>query len=126
MREAHAVDPVAVSAIISASRRTVTVRIGGLGSRGLWRAPAPGALGFEVLGADPIVGSGADSVTVGPAAAACKASAIRYLWYASPCSPFKGQPQVPYKCPIYTDVTPLGSLTGEMDRLPLGPFMLEL
>ena len=67
-----------------------------------------------------------DSVTVGPAAAACKASAIRYLWYASPCSPFKGQPQVPYKCPVYTDVTPLGSLTGEMDRLPLGPFMLEL
>ena len=41
-------------------------------------------------------------------------------------SPFKGQPQVPYKCPVYTDVTPLGSLTGEMDRLPLGPFMLEL
>ena len=96
----------------------------------VWRALR--RLGFEVLCADgtwtstPVMSKAADSVTVGPAAAACKASAIRYLWYASPCSPFKGQPQVPYKCPVYTDVTPLGSLTGEMDRLPLGPFMLEL
>ena len=99
MRETHAVDPVAVSAILSASRRTVTVRIGGLGSRGLWRAPTPGALGFEVLGADelwhstPIVGSGADSVTVGPAPRGARAA--RYLFYASPCG------LECYQCPVY-------------------------
>ena len=35
--------------------------------------------------------------------------------------------EVPYHCPVYTDVEPLGTLTGEQDGvLPLGPFMMEL
>ena len=87
-------------------------------------------LGFQVLDAKgawnsaPVTGKTANGVTVGPAAAGAKA--IRYLWYDSPCSPFAG-PQVPYQCPVYTDVTPLGELTGEqVGMLPLGPFVLEL
>ena len=125
MRETHVVDPVAVSAILSASRRTVTVRIGGLGSRGLWRAPTPGALGFEVLGADelwhstPIVGSGADSVTVGPAPRGARAA--RYLFYASPCG------LECYQCPVCAAVRPLGNLSGErQDFLPLAPFVMKI
>ena len=35
-------------------------------------------------------------------------------------------PQVPYHCPVYTDATALGSLSGELDMLPLGPFVMEL
>ena len=37
-----------------------------------------------------------------------------------------GWVQVPYHCPVYTDVTALGSLTGELELLPLGPFVMEL
>ena len=125
MHEAHAVDPVAVSASLSASQHTVTVRIGGLGSRGLWRAPTPGSLGFEVLGADeiwhstPIVGSGADSVTVGPAPRGARAA--RYLFYASPCG------LECYQCPVYAAVRPLGNLSGErQDFLPLAPFVMKI
>ena len=72
----------------------------------------------------PLTGSGADSVMMGPAPKGAKA--VRYLWYSSPCSPYVGQPQVPYHCPVYTDATALGSLSGELDMLPLGPFVMEL
>ena len=35
--------------------------------------------------------------------------------------------QVPYHCPVYTEVTPLGAATGEqVGMLPLGPFILKL
>eukprot|EP01043_Picozoa_sp_COSAG02_P051933 COSAG02_NODE_5529_length_4252_cov_7.756080_3_plen_185_part_00 len=44
------------------------------------------------------------------------ARAIRYLWYEAPCT------QQPYRCAVYVAVSPLGSESGEMEWLPLGPF----
>ncbi len=44
------------------------------------------------------------------------ARAIRYLWYEAPCT------QQPYRCAVYAAVPPLGSQSGEMEWLPLGPF----
>ena len=96
-----AVNPVAVSAALAGT--TITVKLGGLGPGGV--TLKENKLGFEALGTDglwhstPVTGKAADSVTVGPAPAGAKA--VRYLWYSSPCSPYKGQPQVPYHCPIY-------------------------
>ena len=43
--------------------------------------------------------------------------AIRYLWYEAPCT------QQPYKCAVYAEVAALGPESGEMDWLPLGPFI---
>jgi sialate O-acetylesterase len=118
--------PVAVSATLVSGH--ITVKLGGLGAGGL--TLKQNKLGFEALGLDgmwhstPVTGKTTDSVTVGPAPAGAKA--VRYLWYSSPCSPYAGQPQVPYHCPVYTDAKPLGGLTGEGDMLPLGPFVMAL
>ena len=87
-----AVNPVAVSAALAGT--TITVKLGGLGPGGV--TLKENKLGFEALGTDglwhstPVTGKAADSVTVGPAPAGAKA--VRYLWYSSPCSPYKGQP----------------------------------
>jgi hypothetical protein len=120
------VNPVALGAALSGG--TITVKLGGLGAGGI--TLKANKLGFEALGADglwhstPITGKTADAITLGPAPAGVKA--VRYLWYSSPCSPYAGQPQVPYHCPVYTDAPPLGALSGELDLLPLGPFVMPL
>lgn len=124
--EAAKVNPVPVSAKQSGSN--VTVSLSGLGASGV--ILKENRLGFEVMDSTgkwtstPITSKAADSVTFGPAPVSAKA--VRYLWYSSPCSPYAG-PQVPYHCPVYTDVAPLGGLSGEqVGLLPLGPFILEL
>jgi hypothetical protein len=78
------------------------------------------SLGFEVLAngtwqSTPIVRHEGNNVILG----GCPhgARAIRYLWYMAPCT------QQPYRCAIYVPVPPLGSQSGEMDWLPLGPFV---
>jgi len=121
MTELAAVDPIATKAVLTA--KEVVVTIGGLGKGGV--QAKVGAVGFEVLGADqvwhstPVAKGGGSSVTVGPAPPG--ALAVRYLFYSSPCG------LQPYQCPVYTDVAPMGSLTGEVqDFLPLGPFVMKL
>jgi len=114
------VNPIAVAASTQGSN--VVVTLSGLGSQGV--AAARKALGFEVLGSDrvwhsaPIESSGTDTITVGPIPAG--ATAVRYLFYKAPCG------QQPYQCPVYTDVAPLGALSGERESLPLGPFVMKL
>lgn len=48
------------------------------------------------------------------------AVAVRYLWYTTPCSMDQ------YKCPVYVKVPALGAESGEMEYLPLGPFIQPL
>ena len=95
-----------------------------------------GALGFEVLGACPSNSYGAEvganecwlrapvtatTATTVSVQAVAGATTVRYLYYSSPCT------LQPYKCPVYTNVTPLGPLSGEdQDFLPLGPFIMAL
>jgi len=120
MTDLNKVNPVATSASLQGG--SVVVKLLGLGSKVL---ATPKALGFEVLGADqvwhstPIESSAEDSVTVGTAPTG--ALAVRYLYYKAPCS------EQPYQCAVYTDVAPLGTLSGEeQDFLPLAPFVMKL
>jgi len=113
--------PIAVSA--AADQKTVTIKVSGLGTNGVQAKLK--AQGFEILGADqiwhsaPIESSSADTVTVGPVPAG--PIAVRYLYYKAPCG------QQPYQCPIYTDVAPLGPLSGEeQEFLPLSPFVMKI
>jgi len=83
--------------------------------------------GFEVLVGDtwyssPIVDHTTSSVTVGhvPCQSGKCPTKIRYLWYSNPCG--EGQ----YGCAVYAAVKPIGSLSGEHDILPLGPFIADL
>ena len=46
--------------------------------------------------------------------------ALRYLWYDTPCGNYA------YQCPLYTAAPPLGSLPGDAESLPLGPFIQSL
>lgn len=46
--------------------------------------------------------------------------ACRYLWYSNPCG--EGQ----YGCAVYVTVTPLGTMSGEHDFLPVAPFFADL
>lgn len=109
----------------SSGATTIIITLSGLGTRGV--ETRVGGVGLEVLDGDshiwhsaPIMSSDHNSVTFGPAPTGALL-AVRYLWYASPCG------LQPYQCPIYTNVEPIGSLTGErQDFLPLGPFMLAL
>lgn len=79
--------------------------------------------GFEVLGSDnawhtvAVTGSTTNTVTIGTVPGA---TAVRYLFSTAPCT------SQPYSCAVYVSVTPLGSLSGEWDFLPLGPFVRAL
>ena len=106
------------------------------GARGEVQVEVRSTVGFEVLGSDglwhsaPIVrrhdvfagSSGSNSSnnhgggTLLLRGSPKGARAIRYLWYEAPCT------QWPYRCAVYAAVSPLGSESGEMDWLPLGPF----
>ena len=103
----------------------VNVTLGGLGTPGIeLRAP----LGFELLCQDDVWHSAAVSardvsgpVITLPVPAGCAGPrGIRYLWYDTPCSNY------PYQCPIYTRARPLGTLSGELEPLPLGPFIQQI
>lgn len=113
-------DPVVVSAATAGD--SVTVTLGGLAGGTIETRTA---LGFEVLGADknwhvtPITGTSNGTITIGSVPAG--PSAIRYLWYSAPCGN-----AAPYQCPVYVKVQALGSLSGELDSLPLGPFIMKL
>lgn len=81
-------------------------------------------MGFEVLGSDglwhstPITGHHAGrngTLTLGGSPPGARA--IRYLAYMAPCT------QQPYKCAVYARVDRLGAESGEMEWLPLGPFV---
>ena len=121
--DSHKINPVVST--VSISGRIISIKLKGLGPGGV--TLQGNKLGFEALGGDglwhstPIKAKTTDTVIVGPAPAGAKA--VRYLWYQSPCSPYTGQPQVPYHCPVYAVGQALGSLSGELDLLPLGPFI---
>jgi len=66
----------------------------------------------------PIATVAGMTITVGSVPAA--ATRVRFLWYNNPCG------AAPYGCPVYTRVAPIGSETGEMAFLPLGPFIMDL
>ena len=101
------------------SGETVVVDLGGVGSGVELR----GRDGFEVYAYPnwitvPVSYSTKSAVSVGPVPR--NTTAIRYLWRSAPCGNF------PYKCPVYAKVSPLGTLSGQMDVLPLGPFVANL
>lgn len=80
--------------------------------------------GFEVLGADgfwyntPITAHSKNSVTI--SAIPSNATKVRYLWYNNPCG------LSCYECAVYTSTQPLGTLSGQLDFLPLAPFIHQL
>ena len=112
-------NPVAQSATLSGT--SVTVTVAGTGASGL--TVTTGSKGFEVLDNTtwknaPIKSATGNTVTIGPVPAGAKA--VRYLWYGSPCGMIK------YECPVTTKVEPLGTLSGQEEFLPLGPFVMGL
>jgi len=80
--------------------------------------------GFEVLGGDgywyntPITAHSANSVTISKIPS--DATKLRYLWYYSPCG------LSCYECAVYSSVLPLGNQSGELDFIPLAPFITSL
>jgi sialate O-acetylesterase len=106
---------------------SVTVKLIGLGKGGV---QIRSTTGFEVLVNDggvaapgvwvntPITGHQSDSVTIG--ALASNASKIRYSWYSKPCGLDL------FGCAVYTGTTALGNLSGELDFMPLPPFIQDL
>ena len=115
--------PAAVSALKTES--SVVITLGNVGKGGTLVHKS--LFGFEVLGSDgnwhvtPVIApsSPALTVTVGPIPAG--ASAVRYLWTSAPCGN-----AAPFQCAIYVTAPTLGSLSGELDLLPLGPFLFPL
>lgn len=111
--------PYPVVSKCTVSGATVVVALDGVGSGVELR----GRDGFEVYAypnwiAVPVSDSTKSTVSVGPVPR--NTTAIRYLWRTAPCGNF------PYKCPVYAKVSPLGTLSGQMDVLPLGPFVTKL
>jgi hypothetical protein len=107
----------------------VIVTVAGIVAGGL--TVTAGSNGFEVLNGTtwtnaPIISTGRDVpfapnatvITIGPVPA--HATAVRYLWYSSPCGMIK------YECPVTAKVQALGPLSGQEEFLPLGPFMMTL
>eukprot|EP00040_Diaphanoeca_grandis_P038616 m.256893 g.256893 ORF g.256893 m.256893 type:complete len:558 (-) comp34804_c0_seq1:142-1815(-) len=111
--------PTAVSA--SASAGSVVITLQGLAGGAI---DIRSKFGFEILGGDslwhtvPITSSSATTVTVGSAPPNPKA--IRYLYYSAPCT------AATYMCAVNIKTTALGSLSGQYDFLPLGPFVLHI
>ena len=48
------------------------------------------------------------------------ATKIRYNWWSNPCG------EDCFKCGVYVTVTPIGTLSGELDFLPLPPYFADL
>ena len=48
------------------------------------------------------------------------ATKIRYNWYSNPCG------EDCFRCGVYVTTTRIGILSGELDFLPLPPFMANL
>ena len=122
-----AVEPRLASVQVQATwRLAIAIKLRGLGATGI-EAPRAAA-GFELLCSDMIWHSAlldAKSVTNDtislPVPQGCVSpSAVRYLWYATPCG------NTPFSCPIYTAAEPLGGLSGEREYLPLGPFVAPI
>merc|ERR1712113_976108 len=105
----------------------IVIKLKGLGSEGI---QLHNTTGFEVLVNDggvkspgvwmntPITSHTHDSVTIGPIPA--NATKIRYLWYGDACG------LECFQCAVYTGAQILGELTGELDFLPLPPFIQAL
>lgn len=112
---------------VAATAAAVEVTLDGLGVDGRIEPPRAAA-GFELLGNDGIWHSALVSATdiagatiILPIPSGCVVPrAIRYIWYDTPCSNY------PYMCPIYVSVPALGGLSGELDSLPLGPFIANI
>ena len=129
-KELSAVDPVVTGALIAPDGGSINITIG-RASSGL--NVSLGREGFEVLGDCPtwaqppglcwvpcnISAASLTTITIGKVPVEPKA--VRYLWYNSPCGS-----NAPYHCPVYANVAPLGSLSGEDKPLPLGPFVMKL
>ena len=118
--------PVAVSASKTAS--SIVITLGNTGDGGTLVHKS--LFGFEVLGNDgkwhvaPVIPPSSPTlppltVTVGPIPAG--ASAVRYLWTTAPCGN-----AAPFQCAVYVTAPTLGALSGELDLLPLGPFLFPL
>ena len=104
----------------------VVVTLTGLGAGGRIEPPRAAA-GFELLCKDTWHSALVNAASIAgatitlPLPAGCVAPrAIRYIWYDTPCSNY------PYMCPIYVTAPALGGLSGELDSLPLGPFILSI
>ena len=112
------------ASIDAADPATVLIQIDGVGPGGL---ELRARVGFELLGADGLWHSAPvidvrdnHTVRVSVGGADVAPTAVRYLWYDTPCS------NAPYSCPVYAVVPALGELSGELDHLPLGPFMRRI
>ena len=78
----------------------------------------------------PIQSASGKVVTIGSVPP--NATRVRYLWWGNPCGlghcSGSGRSIVcdkMAKCPVYITVQPLGALSGELDFLPLGPFVSD-
>lgn len=65
-----------------------------------------------------ITGHSTTSVTV--SGVPKSATKIRYNWWSNPCG------EDCFKCGVYVTVTPIGTLSGELDFLPLPPYFANL
>ena len=115
-------NPTAGSAMVVKGTDTIRVILTNLTTAGL--LPARRTIGFEVLGANgfwnstPIVSTTATTVTVGGCPSGART--LRYLWYNCPCT------TVPFMCPLYVAAPAIGSLSGELDSEPIGPFIIDI
>ena len=122
--------PTVASVALDSAGKSVKLAVGGGGSGVVIRQQ----FGFEILGSDSLwhvavidaKASAGDTVVFGPVPAGAKA--VRYLWGTSsaPCGNTDGPVQIPYNCAVNIKVPALGSLSGEFDTLPLGPFIAML
>ena len=82
------------------------------------------SLGFEVSISGvwknaAVASHTASTITLSNVPAA--ATALRYLWYSNPCGKYC------FGCAVYAQAPPLpGKRSGEMDFLPLPPFIVDL
>lgn len=86
-------------------------------------APLRSSRGFEVLVdgkwlSVPVTTATATAVTIPQVPTAAKK--LRYNWYDNPCG------YGCFECAVYVNVNKLGNWSGEMDFLPLPPFMVDL
>eukprot|EP00937_MAST-01D_sp_MAST-1D-sp2_P000996 g996.t1 len=117
---------------------SLTVVVGGLLGAGAGASPSllvRNTTGFEVLMPRPpdgntsrpglwlnapVVAHDAGAGTVTLAGAPANGTHLRYEWYGNPCG------LGCFECAVYGAVPPLGALSGELDFLPLPPFIIEL
>lgn len=115
------VDTVSLVGRGAGAPRNVMVKLTSLGSSG--GVELHNTTGFEVLSdgywvSVPITSHTSNSVMMGPVPA--NSSRVRYAWYGNACG--LGL----FQCAVYTKVKPLGKLDGELDFLPLAPFVMDL